>query len=342
MESVSIQKTVSNPDFALDPNEIWNCKVAKLWKRYRFWCQNGLIITIAFATIITAIVHQVQYPDALSIFNMTYIWGIGLALILISTLSMFIFYFRPTSCFYIISSDNKFRLLTVMTTILILLTLMLINELTEQKWKIIFGLLSCLDLIVLMVISFGFGYNFYKQLIRIRYKKFFYSIYIISYITTNICTFYIVFNNVFHLGASQYINDDNIDWSDSKLWLFCVFPFIWIMCAQLFNNEYAKFKRDKEQQLTGLHDVKQFGTTVKSLYYFIKMVNITSFSTLVIYFIYLLYLDDKDFYNYFIIIYMFFTLIIFINSCVGLHILGINSRYNDSVQNTIVDMYQRF
>ena len=75
---------------------------------------------------------------------------------------------------------------------------------------------------------------------------------------------------------------------------------------------------------------------MRSLYYFMNMTVTTSFGTIVLYLIYILGIDNT-LYDYYIVVYMAFAVIICLNGIVALFVLDVNSE--STVDDTRNDVF---
>jgi len=226
----------------------------------------------------------------------------------------------------LVGDDNKFRVCCVQQTCSLMLIVILIDELADDKyptWRMIYGTLAALNILSSTVLTTRFDRKFWDRLNSLRYYHKFgklpYWTYCISLLTTNGCLLYMIGNALFH--PTEY---SDFQLSHPKLWLFSIFPFVWIVCAVLYHNEFARFQQDFRKRTDSIWEYEErfVASSMRSLYYFMNLTVITSFGTIVVYAAYIWGFGiNSDLYDCYMIGYMGFTCVTFLNGVVALFVL---------------------
>ena len=233
----------------------------------------------------------------------------------------------------LVAADNKFRVCCVLKTWLLMVTVAFIVKLDKMEdltWRLVFGALSAINILSVILVTARFNARFWNRLNSLKYHYKFghllYFTYLISLITTNCCSFYVVGNALWHshiAGDSQ-----QSQFADPKVWSYSIFTLVWIVCAVLYHNEFIRFQYDSrvnlDAKISGKKTKKSMTTSMRSLYYFMNLTVSTSFGTMVIYAYYIWSFEDVE-YDYYMVIYMVFAGIVCLNGMVALFVLDINA-----------------
>jgi len=315
------------------------CSFSRLWRRHMLYLENGMIMIWSLAILSGAVIFHVV--------DETTIRTSCTAIIVIAGGSMLVHFLTPYSIrmTMLIEADRKFRACCTLKTCLLLLNVLLIVELGHNNegdaaadnattstsddttdvqpiWKYIFGGLAMVNILSVTVITARFDGNFWDRLNSLKYYhkfgKLLYWTYCISWMTTNCCSLYITGCAVFH--SSKY---SELSLSDPELWLFSVYPLVWILCAVLYHNEFVGFERDSKNRMDSMESERNgkfVSTSMRSLYYFMNLTVITSFGTMVVYGTYIWWIE-REIYDPFMLGHVGCTAIVFVNGVVGLFVL---------------------
>lgn len=300
-----------------DHSDSPSCSLRAFWNRHTFYLQNAMVMLSSLATLVGAVIFEASPQSSSS--DMTILWTSSAVIIAVSAGSMLVHYLAPHRLAMMVAADNKFRICCVLKTWLLMLTVVLVVELNEQTvWRMAFGAMSLFNILSVAVLTAKFDGHFWDRLnsLKYRYKfgRLLYWTYCVSLMTTNCCLLYIAGNAAFH--SADY---SDFRLSDPELWLFSIFPFVWIVCAVLYHNEFVRFQRDSRNR-----NDRAMATSMRSLYYFMNMTVTASFGSIILYLVYILEIDST-LYDYYMIVYMGCAGIIFVNGIVALFVLHVNS-----------------
>eukprot|EP00483_Globobulimina_turgida_P004617 UN04626 len=192
-------------------------------------------------------------------------------IILASITSILILKSRYCECFcsVFITPDNKFRLLCIVKTTLLLFKQILITQLIKYPiWQWVFGILSVVSLFTIMTLTYAFDKDSINDIISNKRAELFYITYGVSYIITNLSASLIVISSLF------YIPKDSIE--------TLIMPFTFLYFTKLYNNEYSRFKEQRKREFKRDIDKKQLPTSIQTLYYFQCVVVMMSLMTFVV------------------------------------------------------------
>eukprot|EP01084_Bolivina_argentea_P253000 424865_1 len=334
VQHTQITTSISNSNGRLNTEsrraKFYNCynRYKSVWKRYKFWNQNYMIIATSTVAIFGAWIHWLQHETYNTGDQLTAVGVICGSIIFFSISSMCIYKFQCCCCLLFVSADNKFRLLCVVKTTLLLVKQFLIYQIDTNIWKWVFRILSILSLISIAIITYAFDHVFVKELTHMKHAKLFYITYGVSYFVTNISTAVIVIASLY-----QIPRDDQVT---------IVIPFLFLYFSKLYNNEYSRYKEYIKGKLRNEVDNKQLPCTIASLYHVQQVVVMMSSMTLVV----LLLANRTNIlgnsgnvgHRFDLVIQMVFSAIIILNGIVILYILKDENNDIEHVDN-IADLY---
>ena len=344
----SIQRSLENYSLALatrHASEIesfwkkWFLLSRQYWRKYKFWNQNIFIIVTSTITLISVYAHLNDMNDSDDIDATVLFFYIAIpcfAIIFISISSMIMYKWHGGCnrfCLFFISNDNKFRFLCMIKTFLLFAKQLLIYQIESIGWKWALRILSVLSLITLSTITYGFDWNFTKQIGNMKHAKLFYITYGVSYLVTNISTAVVVISSLFPTAGQQY-------------YFMVLLPFLFLVVSKLYNNEYARYMDDVNNRLLKHFDPKQFPTNTISLYYFQTVVVVMSSVTFII--LILFHRDSRYYqpdeieqYNVDVTLQQIFVIIMICNGFCILYILNGQQHETEYIRNGIPMFYEK-
>eukprot|EP01084_Bolivina_argentea_P270071 459143_1 len=223
------------------------------YQNHKYWISRIVIIVSCSLTTTGAIVHisqtnksSTQYLSAIVI---ACIAAFIAFLVLLSIVMEHVRnkYVKAEWIAIIIPYDNKFRLICLGKIILLLIKQILIMTLSQPVWSTVFAILSTISWITLAYITYAIDGTFISNLteLKLTHPKRFYHKYLICYTTTNIAILVMLMTSL--LSASHNSIKFQYQYCNSVCAVSIaaiLFPFIWLTVAKLYNNEFARFKKD--------------------------------------------------------------------------------------------------
>ena len=266
------------------------------WSKNKFWIQNLMVIgscTLTFVTTITHVQNIQQATKPVGNFAsgadgiIEFICESAIVTAIVSAVSILTSYCKCKCCCCctnLIPSDNKFRLLCITKTVLLLSKQLLIQELTDDfDWiSVVFTILSFISWSTIAVITYAIDSKFVLALRHLKYPKLFHFTYVISYLVTSTGSLLVILAG-FALKHSASSSD--------LYWQYIVLlPFIWLFFGKLYNNEFTRLKTSIKSDRNNMYN-QGMPVTVDSVYQFQWLVILSSIITFILFYE---YQDDFD------------------------------------------------
>ena len=265
-------------------------KLKTYWKSYEYWIQKCIIIGSCTCTIIGAARHTKDAAFTLYVeedwdpnyssdwTTSTIICGIAGGTIFFVILSIIMDRCDRIAKYtqFLIPYDNRLRLICSLKTALLASKQVLIIQITKHKWSwtTVYSVLSVITVCTLAYITYAIDGNFVNNINALNLRninaKRLYHTYLVSYIITCLNSLLILITSV----TFSDVNEHGIE--NDYFALMTIFaPFVWILFAKWYNNEFARFKSDISI-LSKNGSINAIPSTPRSLYHFQNAVIISS------------------------------------------------------------------